>query len=117
MADQNDKSPDVALGDLRDVTLCIPGEHFFCETLSLPDNLIRRSYRDNKDPAAMPWSLVNMWKSYSMILSFHPIHLSSWRGGIILPEDRQNFNFLHPLSNLKTSWENLNFFEEFFHPS
>ena len=52
MADQNDKSPDVALGDLRDVTLRIPGEHFFCETLSLPGNLIRRSYGDNKDPSA-----------------------------------------------------------------
>ena len=41
MADKIDKSPNFSLGELREVTLRIPGEHFFCESLSLPSTLIR----------------------------------------------------------------------------
>ena len=36
MADSSDESPDLPVGVLREVTLRIPGEHFFCETIPLP---------------------------------------------------------------------------------
>jgi len=40
MADVIEKSPSTSFSDLREVTLRIPGEHFFCESLSLPNQLI-----------------------------------------------------------------------------
>lgn len=36
MADSSEESPDLPVGVLREVTLRIPGEHFFCETIPLP---------------------------------------------------------------------------------
>ena len=39
MAENPDKSPDFPIGELRDITLLIPGEHFFCETLPIPPEL------------------------------------------------------------------------------
>ncbi len=36
MADSSEESPDLPVGVLREVTLRIPGEHFFCETIALP---------------------------------------------------------------------------------
>ena len=36
MAENSDKATDFPIGELREITLLIPGEHFFCETLPLP---------------------------------------------------------------------------------
>ena len=116
MADQNDKSPDVALGDLRDVTLRIPGEHFFCETLSLPGNLIRRSYGDNKDPSAYAIVLSQFVEELLNDSGFSPYpseqlawgyHFCQKTGRILI--------FSTPLSKLgKLGWENLELFRRVF---
>ena len=39
MAEDPEKASDFPVGELREITLLIPGEHFFCETLSVPPEL------------------------------------------------------------------------------
>ena len=39
MAENPDSPSDFPLGELREITLLLPGEHFFCETLSVPADL------------------------------------------------------------------------------
>ena len=39
MADTLEKSPELPIGELREITLRIPGEHFFCDSISLPVSL------------------------------------------------------------------------------
>ena len=46
MAENPDKSPDFPIGELRDITLLIPGEHFFCETLPIPPELKPEDFQD-----------------------------------------------------------------------
>jgi hypothetical protein len=116
MADPNDKSPNVALGDLRDVTLRIPGEHFFCETLSLPDNLIRRSYRDNKDPAGYAIVLSQYVEELlnDSVFSPYPSEQLAW-GYHFCQKTGRILIFSTPLSKLgKLGWENLELFRRVF---
>jgi hypothetical protein len=39
MAETPEKSTELPLGELREITLRIPGEHFFCDSISLPSSL------------------------------------------------------------------------------
>jgi hypothetical protein len=40
MAETPEKSTELPVGELREITLRIPGEHFFCDSISLPSSLI-----------------------------------------------------------------------------
>ena len=44
MAENPDSPSDFPLGELREITLLIPGEHFFCETLSVRRSCSARFY-------------------------------------------------------------------------
>ncbi len=46
MADTPEKTTDFPVGELRDITLRIPGEHFFCDTISLPASLKVEKYQE-----------------------------------------------------------------------
>src|SRR5210317_1484741 len=37
--DEQETTPDLPSGELHEITLRIPGEHFFCESFSLPSHL------------------------------------------------------------------------------
>jgi hypothetical protein len=39
MAETPEKSTELPVGELREITLRIPGEHFFCDSISLPSSL------------------------------------------------------------------------------
>ena len=41
MAESPEKSTEFPVRELREVTLRIPGEHFFCDTISLPASIPR----------------------------------------------------------------------------
>ena len=46
MAEPPEKSSELPVGELREITLRIPGEHFFCDTISLPASLNADKYQD-----------------------------------------------------------------------
>ena len=46
MAENPDSPSDFPLGELREITLLLPGEHFFCETLSVPADLAPEDFID-----------------------------------------------------------------------
>ena len=46
MADTPDKTIEFPSGEPRDMTLRIPGEHFFCDTISLPSSVKPEKYQD-----------------------------------------------------------------------
>ena len=46
MADPSDKSIEFPAGELREITLRIPGEHFFCDTIDIPASLKPDKYED-----------------------------------------------------------------------
>ena len=39
MAESPEKPTELPTGELREITLRIPGEHFFCDTVALPSSL------------------------------------------------------------------------------
>ena len=97
MADSDDKSPDFLLGDLREVTLRIPGEHFFCESFNLPRNVLSRREGDDKDPIAFGMRVNKFVKEILDDPSFLLIHQTSWHGDIILYRKWESFNFRNSL--------------------
>ena len=46
MAENPDSPSDFPLRELREITLLLPGEHFFCETLSVPADLAPEDFID-----------------------------------------------------------------------
>ena len=116
MADSDDKSPDFLLGDLREVTLRIPGEHFFCESFNLPRNVLSRREGDDKDPIAFGMRVNKFVKEILDDPSFSPYpsdqlawgyHSSIENGRVLI--------FATPLSKLgKLGWENLELFRRVF---
>lgn len=46
MADDSESPTDSPVAELREITLLIPGEHFFCETLPLPEDLDPEEFED-----------------------------------------------------------------------
>ena len=116
MADSDDKSPDFLLGDLREVTLRIPGEHFFCESFNLPRNVLSRREGDDKDPIAFGMRVNKFVKEMLDDPSFSPYpsdqlawgyHSSVENGRVLI--------FATPLSKLgKLGWENLELFRRVF---
>ena len=116
MADPNDKSPHFFLGDLREVTLRIPGEHFFCESLSLPGNLMRRRQGDDKDPVAYGLRINNFLQELlnSSNFSPYPSEQLAWGYHPCMQTGRV-LVFATPLSKLgKLGWENLELFRRVF---
>ena len=45
MSEEQDSLPDLPIGGLREITLRIPGECFFCEALNMPANLLKEADR------------------------------------------------------------------------
>ena len=46
MADPSEKSTEFPTGELREITLRIPGEHFFCDTIEYPSSLKPDKFED-----------------------------------------------------------------------
>lgn len=46
MAENPESPSDFPIGELREITLLLPGEHFFCETLSVPVDLAPEDFID-----------------------------------------------------------------------
>jgi len=99
MAENPDKSPDFPIGELRDITLLIPGEHFFCETLPLPPQLKPEDFQDFGQQA-LDLDSFSPYPSEQLAWGYHPCENA-----------RKIFVFATPFVKMRQmGWQNLEFF-------
>lgn len=113
MSEEQDNLPDLPIGGLREITLRIPGECFFCETMQLPGSLLKNAgdqvedwhekveefvFQALGDPAFSPYPAEQLAWGY---------HGCEQSGKVIV--------FATPLARLKQlDWQNLDLFRRVF---
>ena len=99
MAENPDKLPDFPIGELREITLLIPGEHFFCETLPIPPELKPEDFQD-------------FAQQVLDLDSFSPYPAEQLAWGLHACENvRKIFIFATPFVKMRQmGWQNLEFF-------
>ena len=96
MAETPEKSSELPVGELREFTLRIPGEHFFCDTISFPTSLKAEKYQDFAEFVLSEGGL-----------SPYPVDQLAW-GYQADEEQRKIFIFGTPLAKLRQiGWQNL----------
>ena len=103
MAETPEKSSEFPVGELREFTLRIPGEHFFCDTISFPTSLKAEKYQDFSEFVLNEGDL-----------SPYPVEQLAW-GYQADEEHRKIFIFATPLAKLKQlGWQNFEIFRRVF---
>ena len=113
MSEEQDSLPDLPIGGLSEITLRIPGECFFCETIAIPAALMKDAdqlvenwrakvedflFQSLEEPSFSPYPSEQLAWGY---------HCCSQSGKAIL--------FASPLARLKQlGWENLDLFRRVF---
>ena len=103
MAENPDSPSDFPLGELREITLLIPGEHFFCETLSVPADLA-------------PEDFIDFCLQALDLDSFSPFPPDQLAWGFHgCPKTRKILIFATPFVKLRQlGWQNMEFFRRVF---
>ena len=103
MADPSEKATEFPVGELREITLRIPGEHFFCDTIQLPSSLKPEKYQDFAE-------FVLNGGDFSP----YPADQLAW-GFQANEATEQIFIFATPLPKLRQmGWQNLEYFRRVF---
>ena len=116
--DEQESTPDLPSGELREITLRIPGEHFFCESFSLPSHLIsqlklKRGEDDKKSAVPIVQNFVEEMMD-DPSFSPYPSDQLAW-GYHFCPASLQVFVFATPLGKLRQlGWQNLELFRRVF---
>ena len=113
MPDEQVTTPVIPMGELREITLRIPGECFFCETVMLPEVPPKDS--ENKTSAK-----ISIWDNYLLELlnsegfSPYPVDQLAW-GYHLCELSQRAFIFATPLGRLRQlGWQNLELFRRVF---
>jgi len=111
--DEQESTPDLPSGELRDITLRIPGECFFCESISLPD--VPPAESETK-----PFSSISHWDGYLLDLlnsaefSPYPAEQLAW-GYHLCESSNRALVFATPAGRLRQlGWQNLELFRRVF---
>ena len=111
--DEQESTPDLPSGELRDITLRIPGECFFCESISLPD--VPPAESETK-----PSSSISRWDGYLLNLlnsadfSPYPAEQLAW-GYHLCESSNRALVFATPVGRLRQlGWQNLELFRRVF---
>ena len=111
--DEQESTPDLPSGELRDITLRIPGECFFCESISLPD--VPPAESETK-----PSSSISRWDGYLLNLlnsadfSPYPAEQLAW-GYHLCESSNRALVFATPAGRLRQlGWQNLELFRRVF---
>ena len=112
MSDEKQNGSDLPVGELREITLRIPGECFFCETINLPGS---PPETDNKSS-----SKISQWDGYisellnQAELSPYPVEQLAW-GYHLCDLSQKALIFATPLGRLRQlGWQNLELFRRVF---
>ncbi len=115
MADALERPPSSSFGDLREVTLRIPGEHFFCESFSLPAKVVAQV--SSGDEAK---SVVSVVENYvegllnESSFSPYPAEQLAW-GYHFCDVSRKVLVFAAPYAKLsQLGWDNFELFRRVF---
>jgi hypothetical protein len=113
MPDEQVPTPVVPMGELREITLRIPGECFFCETVMLPEVPPKNSERKSS-------AKISIWDDYLLELlnsegfSPYPVDQLAW-GYHLCELSQRAFIFATPLGRLRQlGWQNLELFRRVF---
>ena len=113
MPDEQESVPDLPMGELRDITLRIPGECFFCETINLPSSPPVENDNKSKDR-------ISKWDNYISDIfnqadfSPYPVEQLAW-GYHFCEITRKALIFATPLGKLRQlGWQNLELFRRVF---
>ena len=99
MAEDPEKASDFPVGELREITLLIPGEHFFCETLSVPPELNVEDFQEFARQA-LDLDSFSPYPAEQLAWGFHGCEVA-----------RKIIVFATPFIKLRQlGWQNLEFF-------
>ena len=103
MAENPESPSDFPIGELREITLLLPGEHFFCETLSIPGDLA-------------PEDFIDFCLQALDLDSFSPFPPDQLAWGFHgCPKTRKILIFATPFVKLRQlGWQNLEYFRRVF---
>lgn len=103
MAEPSEKLTEFPVGELREVTLRIPGEHFFCDTIDIPSSVKAEKYEEFAE------FVLNEGR-----FSPYPADQLAW-GFQANEQGGKIFIFGTPLAKLRQlGWQNLEFFRRVF---
>ena len=103
MAESPENPTELPTGELREITLRIPGEHFFCDTVSIPSSLKEEKFADFAE------FVLN-----ESGLSPYPVDQLAW-GYLSDEELGKMFVFATPLAKLRQiGWQNFEVFRRVF---
>ena len=113
MSDEQQSGSDLPMGELREITLRIPGECFFCETINLPSSLPQKN--ENKSNTR-----ISQWDDYLGDLlnqadfSPYPTEQLAW-GYHLCDDSKKALVFATPTGKLRQmGWQNLELFRRVF---
>ncbi len=113
MAEVQDSLPDLPIGGLREITLRIPGEFFFCETISLPVALLNEVEKRPENSSERIEEFILESLSDTSFSPYPPEQLA-W-GFHSCSESGKVCVFATPLTRLKQlGWQNLDLFRRVF---
>lgn len=111
MSDEQESASDLPLGELREITLRIPGECFFCETIILPNNPIEEKKTGER---VSPWDGYLSGVLNQAAFSPYPVEQLAW-GYHLCNQTNRAFLFATPLGKLRQmGWQNLELFRRVF---
>ena len=116
--DEQETTPDLPSGELHEITLRIPGEHFFCESFSLPSHLfsqlkLKRIEDDKKSAVPIVQNFVEGLLG-DPAFSPYPSEQLAW-GYHFCPATLKVFLFATPFGKLRQlGWQNLELFRRVF---
>jgi len=113
MSEEQNSLPDLPIGGLSEITLRIPGECFFCESISLPSSLTKEEDKENVKWRGKVEEFLFQSLSESA-LSPYPAEQLAW-GFHACDQSGRAVIFATPLARLKQlGWQNLDLFRRVF---
>ena len=110
MSTDSEDIPDLVFSDLSEITLRIPGEHFFCESITLPESLIKEV--DDNEKESIENFIIDVLENRSF--SPYPSNQLVW-GYYGSVSDGEVLIFACPIIKLKNlGWQNLDAFRRVF---
>lgn len=113
MSEEQESLPNLPIGGLREITLRIPGECFFCETILIPVSLMKDAEQESEDWRTKVEDFLLKSLEESFFSPYPPDQLAWGYHGC--SQSGKAILFATPLARLKQlGWQNLDLFRRVF---
>ena len=114
MSDEQESVSDLPMGELREITLRIPGECFFCETINLPPSALTVESETKSSAGISQWDDYLVGILNQLDFSPYPVEQLAW-GYHLCENSKKVLVFATPLGKLRQmGWQNLELFRRVF---